>query len=286
MKHYSSIISFYSLLTCVTCYAQLPEFTKLQHIGDLRLLTSQKSIFWLGVSGKKVLEEFTQHYKVASTKVKALHREKIPKILHQIWLGSPLPDKYKKWQHILQVMHPDWEYKLWTDKDIEQLKLVNTAHYKASRNYGERSDIARYEILYKYGGVYIDIDIEFVRPLTYLHERYDFYAAFEPLWSHTYTCLSIGNALIASVPGHPVLAECIQQITQSVLPVKTLNEQLRIVAQTGPILFTRACYKHRATIKKSGIILPSELFYPLDSKKVTFEPSRFCLHHWTHSWLQ
>src|ERR1700730_3033568 len=42
---------------------------------------------------------------------------KIPKIIHQIWLGSPFPEKYNKYQASWQKLHPKWIYKLWTDKD-------------------------------------------------------------------------------------------------------------------------------------------------------------------------
>ena len=292
MKNYSTILRFYSLtltlaITCALCSAEFPEFAKLQYIGDPELLVSTKSTFFLGFSGKQLLEEFTKLYNQACLSQSKLAQEKkIPKIIHQIWLGSPVPDKYKKWQTSVQLLHPRWQYKLWTDKDINELNLINKAQYEASSNYGERSDIARYEILYRYGGVYVDIDVQFLQPLDYLHDRYDFYACFEPLWSYTYTCLSIGNALIASVPDHPVLAECIEKIAHSPFKLETLNEQIRIVAQTGPILFTRACYQQLETLKKSGIILPSELFYPENPSRVMYNPYRFCIHHWTHSWLE
>ena len=33
---------------------------------------------------------------------------RIPKIIHQIWLGSPLPERYKQWQRTWTDNHPDW----------------------------------------------------------------------------------------------------------------------------------------------------------------------------------
>ena len=100
---------------------------------------------------------------------------KIPKIIHQIWLGSPFPQEYKKYQESWQKHHPDWEYKLWTDAEVADLDLINRDLYDASLNYGEKSDILRYELLYRYGGMYADTDFESLKPLDTLHYSYDFY---------------------------------------------------------------------------------------------------------------
>lgn len=44
---------------------------------------------------------------------------RIPKKIHQIWLGSPLPEKFARLAATWKQHHPDWEYmQLWTDQDI------------------------------------------------------------------------------------------------------------------------------------------------------------------------
>jgi hypothetical protein len=78
---------------------------------------------------------------------------RIPKIIHHIWLGSELPEKYKAWQKTWLTHHPDWEYRLWTQKEIDEFGLKNRTQFDAARTYGEKSDIALYEILYRFGGV-------------------------------------------------------------------------------------------------------------------------------------
>src|ERR1700733_22270 len=42
-------------------------------------------------------------------------KARIPKTIHQIWLGGPLPEKYLNLQRSWQRQNPDWEYRLWTD---------------------------------------------------------------------------------------------------------------------------------------------------------------------------
>ncbi len=101
--------------------------------------------------------------------------------------------------------HPDWEYKLWTEKEIDALSLKNREMYDYAVNYGEKSDIARYEILYRFGGVYVDTDFESYKPLDTLHQAYDFYIGIQPLDTGH---VQLGIGIIGSRPGHPLLESC------------------------------------------------------------------------------
>ena len=123
--------------------------------------------YWSGV--KKLYDTYAvQDLQYAVT-------PRIPKIIHQVWLGSPFPEKYSYFQSTWQTFHPDWEYILWTEKEIEEFGLVNQAAYDESTNYGQKSDIARYEILYRMGGLYVDTDFECFKNFDILHHCFDFY---------------------------------------------------------------------------------------------------------------
>lgn len=101
-----------------------------------------------------------------------MHEYLVPKKIHQIWIGQkPLPEATKEYQKTFAKHHPDWEYRLWTDKDIENLELINKELYDKAPNPGEKSDILRLELLYKFGGVYLDTDCELVQPLDELHQK-------------------------------------------------------------------------------------------------------------------
>ncbi|MBS0637961.1 MAG: hypothetical protein JSS12_10650, partial [Verrucomicrobia bacterium] len=105
---------------------------------------------------------------------------KIPKILHQIWVGPKTPPTYfvtfqEKWK----TLHPDWEYHLWTDSELEDLNLELKDLIDASPNYAEKSDIIRSELLDRFGGVYLDVDMDPFHALDELHKKYDFYCGIE-----------------------------------------------------------------------------------------------------------
>jgi mannosyltransferase OCH1-like enzyme len=89
----------------------------------------------------------------------------IPKILHFIWLGSKKrPDK------IIQTWidyHPGWTVKIWDDTSIKTLKIKHLKLFALfpSKRYNQKSDLLRLEILYAFGGVYVDCDIICVNPV-------------------------------------------------------------------------------------------------------------------------
>ena len=107
----------------------------------------------------------------------------IPKIIHQIWFGDQNKrpkDIMDKWKEF----NPDWEYMLWTEEDVKRVfgKLKNQKHFDSLIQLVDtlkgkgtnilphhylcgQSDIARIEILYKFGGFFIDADAVPIRPL-------------------------------------------------------------------------------------------------------------------------
>lgn len=88
------------------------------------------------------------------------HRQTIPKIIHQIWLSDSPPDS---WMDTFRVSfrhaHPNWRYELWTPARVQALHLHNRAAYDNETSMAGKADILRYELLYKFGGIYVDADI-------------------------------------------------------------------------------------------------------------------------------
>lgn len=191
----------------------------------------------------KILYEKNNFARLSPTR-----EERIPKIIHQIWLGSPLPEEYKAWQKTWKVLHPDWEYILWTDANVGDLKLYNKMFFDNAENYGEKSNILRYELLYQFGGVYVDMDFECIRSLDYLHHTYDFYTGIAPL---DCSVLCLNNAIIGSVPGHPILEYCIETVTRDKAQQNRLRKEgAHVMRRLGrfTLLEHLLLWRHFATI--------------------------------------
>ncbi|MFC1842072.1 glycosyltransferase family 32 protein [Candidatus Dependentiae bacterium] len=237
-----------------------------------------------------LLDFFRKMYNKNNLSVKQTKPEtQIPKIIHQIWLGSKLPEKYKVLQDTVIKYHPDWKYKLWTDEEVKKIKLYNQEFFDKSKNYAEKSDILRYEILYQFGGLYVDTDIECFKPFDILNENYKFYCGVRPL-DHGY--LSVQNCLIASVPDHPIL----KHIIENIQPKTVVGD---IIERTGPKHFSKYFVDVSKTLSQKEyenvIALPSSYFFPTGLKNRTLRgkalkqhlknfPEAFCIHYWDTSW--
>ncbi len=164
---------------------------------------------------------------------------RIPKIIHHIWLGSPLPEKCRILRDTWMKNHPGWEFVLWTDADIEKFGLENKAAYDASSNWGEKSDIARYEIVWRHGGLYVDTDYESVKPMDVFHHVVDFYTGiYANNGRGTSANMTMGMGLIGARAGHPVLRAAIDGIKEGSSGARN-NSSSSILARTGPYFWTK-----------------------------------------------
>ena len=218
---------------------------------------------------------------------------RIPKIIHQIWLGSKLPQQYYTWQQSWIKHHPDWQYILWTDAEIEKLGLVNKPLYEACKSYGAKSDIARYEILYRYGGLYVDCDFECLQSCDIFHHGCDFYASCDN--AENGNIMRITNGLIGVQPGHPIMKLCIEKIKQR--PVAPIIGAEQVIAATGPGLLTKCFFESSSEWDGPCVIFPATYFVPLpwharfieatsshERIKGWIKPESYAIHFWHGSW--
>ncbi len=212
-----------------------------------------------------------------------INRAKIPRIIHQIWLGGALPEKYKAWTQTWQNWE-GWEYRLWTDEDVKNLQLLNRKQYDEAKDYGEKSDILRYEILYQCGGLYVDTDFECLNPqfFDFAHQEYSFYLGIEPLENDRLLC---GNALLASTPGHPLIEKIVEELKNQ----KAVKRN-HCIQKTGPRYLTNILYKHSELLGNDGLVFPPTFFYPvlkLDTLESTkfYKPESAAVHYWENSWV-
>lgn len=115
------------------------------------------------------------------------NKPKIPKIIHQIWIGPrPFPEKYVEYAQTCTSLNPGWEYKLWTNDDVENILAIDPKYtslykeYEKHRQFSGQKDILEFLILYKHGGLFLDADIKCIKSFESLHYNYDFYSALEP----------------------------------------------------------------------------------------------------------
>lgn len=214
----------------------------------------------------------------------------IPKKIHQIWLGD-IPSKVIELSDLIKLKHPNWEYKLWTYSDLNGFDILNKDLFYSLSNKGAQSDIFRYEILNKFGGIYLDTDFYMVKSFDHLLNL-DFFSgngADEP---------EVFNGLFGCTPNHPILINILEKLKDlrgnSVI---TIND---VMSKTGPYLFADEVFNFLQNNKESRcVVLPKEYFYSLPAvdrfslrsqkynknfilKNIT--NNSICVHLWENSW--
>ncbi len=90
----------------------------------------------------------------------------IPKIIHYCWFGgNPLPEDAKKCINSWKKYFPDYEIKEWNESnyDFNKCEYIKEAYKR--KKWAFVSDYARFDILYQYGGIYFDTDVEVIRDM-------------------------------------------------------------------------------------------------------------------------
>lgn len=138
----------------------------------------------------------------------------IPSIIHQIWLGSnPISDTNTKYMNVAQTKAS--EYHLWTEENIWNEIGMSKSELATYWNVSEDnpyalSDIARILIVNKYGGFYVDVDIELFESVD-KYADYDFVTITQnpipiPMMASTM------NAFFGSIPSSSILDELLGEM--------------------------------------------------------------------------
>jgi mannosyltransferase OCH1-like enzyme len=165
----------------------------------------------------------------------------IPKVIHQIWKTRVIPEAWR--EHVLswRRKHPAWRFVLWTDDDCHRLVRDDFGDflpvYDAYPYDIERPDVIRYLTLLRLGGVYVDLDLECLRPIDgLLAGRRAIVASELPVHAaHLGRTQMASNAFMAAPPGRPLFRAILQRLCRSD-PRTTYHAE--VLAKTGPLLLT------------------------------------------------
>lgn len=221
--------------------------------------------------------------KYPTFEIQAGKASKIPKIIHYCWFGSgELSPEYLTYMETWKKYCPDYEIKLWNENnyDITKNQYMRQAYEK--RMWAFVSDYARVDIVYKYGGIYLDCDVELLKPLDELLGT-DMYCGFENC-----NCISLGLGF-GAIPGHPYLKALLNYY-----------EQLKFVGDDEKINLTPCPAYQTEVITQFGIVpenkfqqtnnitvYPTEVFSPYSYwgiGKVT--DKTYSIHHYSGSWVE
>lgn len=206
---------------------------------------------------------------------------KIPRIFHYMWLGTrELPDEYKRYIETWHKYNPDYEIKIWNEKnyDINKNNYMLQAYEK--KEWGFVPDYARLDIIYNYGGIYLDVDVEIIK-------KFDDLLNDEAFFGFVGNQIALGLGFGAS---------------KNNLFIKKLRDyydEISFVRQDGS-LDRRPChyYQHPVFLEKGFeiknvyqkiddiVVYPSEVLAPIGPSNCidNFTSNTHSIHHYARSW--
>lgn len=213
----------------------------------------------------------------------------IPKLIHQTYKNENLPQIYKECQQEVKRLNPDYEYRFHTDDDIDKFVKEDFPEYYSSfkklPRHIMRIDMVRYFWMYKYGGIYLDMDYMPFKPFDDILQHRVVIPCNKENESGKPICL--GNCIFASEAGHPFWKTLIDTLlTGDRSNVSDDKEVADGKNGTGPGFVFHMWKRYRS--KKDIHIPEKSLFHPSTKKEnipvLRKEGKCYGMHYCTGVW--
>lgn len=212
----------------------------------------------------------------------------IPKIIHYCWFGgNPFPESAKKCIASWKKYLPDHQIKEWNEDNFDVNIIPYTQQAYEAKKYAFVSDYARFWILYKYGGLYFDTDVEIIKPIDDIIERGPFMGIEVKAKEGEYPQVAPGLGL-GVTPGHNLYKVLLDKYAT----LRFLNEdgslnQKTIVKYNTEVLQEQGLQPSNDLQEVAGVwIYPADYFNPLDSLtgKLKLTDNTRSIHWYMNSW--
>jgi len=179
----------------------------------------------------------------------------IPRIIHQLWIGpKPAPTNHMDtWKN----KNPDFEYIRWNESELitRNMKIECQERVDEMTEINGKADIIRWEILYKYGGVFLDADSICIEPIDDVLMNCKYFAGWE---QEQYRKGLIATGTMGFPPKHPLVKDAIEWIKANCVNINKIG--LMAWQTVGPGLLTRMYNTGKYT---DMTIFPSYTFLPI-----------------------
>lgn len=212
--------------------------------------------------------------------------KKIPQIIHQIWFQGieNIREPYKYCHETVKkgIKNTNWKLKIWDENSI--LNFINYYYPQYRKLYDSydlmimKIDLARYIILYHYGGVYIDMDMEWIKDFSFLIDNDD-----ELIINKT-KYKFYNNGVIFSKPKCKFWEFYLNCLTKKSPKQKIETNEIYVFRTTGPIYFTYAIIKYMKN-NKVKTLEPCYFESSLTQYNLSITDNSVMKNHLGNSWL-
>lgn len=206
----------------------------------------------------------------------------IPKVIHYCWFGgNPLPDMAKQCIESWKKFFPDYEIIEWNETNFDLKGCDYCREAYQAKKWAFVSDYARFWILYNYGGLYFDTDVEVIKDMREIVNR----GAFMGCEAVNKCAPGLG---LGVNPGHDLYKEILDfyNTIHFINEDGTLNEQT-VVFYTTNIMKEHGLQEVDKIQNIAGVyIYPAEYFCPMNygTGKLMITKNTVSIHHYSASW--
>ena len=204
----------------------------------------------------------------------------IPKIIHYCWFGrGPQSILIKMCIASWKIRLPDYKFILWDENNFDVNSTVFTKSAYESKKYAFVSDYVRMHALHKYGGIYLDTDVEVFGSFNKLLQN-DFFAALEAE-------KRVGTSVIGAKKEHWLPAAMLElyeglKFEQEIIKeLVNVNHVSRLFSDAG---FNLTLMDDRFEQHNNDLILPIGVFSKSKKAKAEYRVKRLARHHYCGSW--
>jgi mannosyltransferase OCH1-like enzyme len=210
----------------------------------------------------------------------------IPRQIHYVWVGGPLPEEQREFIQTWRATNPDYEIVRWDESNIDfSIPPIKEAYDR--QRWAKVADIVRLLVVAEYGGIYLDTDFRIFKSLDILLRHACFYGfqyeAHPTDW--------VANGAFGAEANHWFVRQALARL----LAMPKARFGLERPTASGPKLITKLlreeglrAYSPNGTMVKDIFVCPVPVFYPF-SMEEEFTPA--CIttqtlgaHFWSRSW--
>ena len=207
----------------------------------------------------------------------------IPKKIHYCWFGGkPLPELAIKCIESWRKFLPDYEIIEWNEQNYDVHKIPYISQAYDAKKYAFVSDYARFDILYEYGGIYFDTDVEVIKSMDKIIEQGAFAGVEFP------GKLNAGLGL-ASPAASPIYKEILDSYRKSTFVTEDGQNDLTTVVTRVSDIFKKYGFTDENKVQKIAdvTIYPVEYFCPKNYRtfEINITKNTYSIHHYDASWV-
>ena len=216
----------------------------------------------------------------------------IPKIIHYCWFGrNPLPELAQKCIASWKKFFPDYEIKEWNEDNYDVNKIPYIKEAYEAKKYAFVSDYARFDVLYQYGGIYFDTDVEVIKSFDEILKNGPFMGCERNGTENEASKVAVNPGLgFSMIPGMETIKLILDEYHKSsFITEQGLNTLKTIVVFTTDELEKLGLQNCNEPQSIGGfMIYPKQYFSPkdLDTKKLTITKNTYSIHHYDASWAE